>query len=208
MPAFNTLHNELRLRVPGKPYELYDDVIRWAINRICVKTALWQKTTEVITTDDSDTYSLIDLENRDIEVIHSILYIVQEGNTDRVIRRPVNGFITTERFGALSDYLKAFRTHSTYQVQIAPYPKDGGITLQVTHALKPTSSATEVGNDKFFDEYKNTVISGALYRLYEDDSSFEQADRREKKFNNGISSIHIDVLKENADTPFRLNVGW
>jgi len=169
---------------------------------------MWQETTEITTTDSTDIYDLFTPATPQIQTVHSILYITQKGDTDRVIRRPVNGFINIERFGALSDYLLAFRTVDNYQVQIAPYPKDGGITHEVTFALKPTSSATGVDNEKLFDEYKDTVICGALHRLYEDDDNFEQSDRQEKKFNNGISSIHIDVLKENADTPFKLSAGW
>jgi len=203
MPAFSTLHNELRLRIPNKPYELYDDVIRQAITRICVKTAIWKVITTFDTEADVSTY---DLDLPTDSVIHSNLYMVQKGNTDRIVKRPTNGFKVSNL--GTSDYLKAFKTVGNDQILITPVPNEGGVTMEVHTAVKPTSSATSVDNDKFFNEYKATVIHGALSILYEDAENVVQADRRFTKFNNGISSIHTDVLKENADTPFKLKVGF
>lgn len=214
MADFSVLHNELRLRVPNKPYELYNDALRWAANQICIKTSLWQIVTTIITEPDVDIYN-IDLPVG--SVIHSNLYIIQKGAynatgtakaTDRVIERPVNGFINIDRFGTESDSLKAFQTIGETQIQIAPLPKKGGVTLEIHTAVKPDTSATSASNKKLFNEYKDTMVNGALYRLYDDTDDYQKADRREIKFKNGVSSIHVDVLKGNADTPFKLDASW
>lgn len=202
MPAFSTLHNELRMRVPEKPYEFYNDAIRWAINEICIKTALWRVTSTITTVAGKSTYSLdlpVDT------VIHSNLYIVQKGNTDRVIKRPVNGFKIYP--AGTSDYLQAFKTYSENEIEIFPTPDVGGVTLDVITAIKPTSSAENASNNKFFAEYKDTVVYGGLFRCLEDED-IVRADRAEIKFKNGYSSIHGDVIRENAATPTKVNTGW
>ena len=213
MPEFNTLHNELRLRVPNKPYEFYDDALRWAAQKICVKTALWKIVTTLVTKPDVDIYD-IDLPFQ--AIIHSNLYIIQKGAinasgtkaADRTIKRPVNGFINTERFGATSDALQAFRTIGETQIQIVPIPKAGGITLEIHTAVKPTDYATSAGIKPLFTAYKDTMVNGALFRLYELNDDYQKADRIETKFNNGVSSIHVDVLKESADTPMKVSAAW
>lgn len=206
MPAFNTIHNELRLRVPNKPYELYDDVIRWAVGQICVKTSLWRVVTTFVTEPDKSIYNL-DLPSN--SAIHSNLYIIQvvPSGTNRIIKRPVNGFKVYPN-GGQSDYTKAFKTVGDNQIQIFPTPKEGGITLEVHTAIKPITGSTGVSENKFFDEYKSTVVYGALHRLYEDGEDYQKSDRNELKFKNGISSIHVDVLKGNANTPMKISAGW
>ena len=204
MPSYNELHRELRLRVPNKPYELYDDVIRWAVDHICRKTSLWKITTNIVTKPSK---SLYDLDLPLDTAIHSNLYIVRKANTDIVIKRPVNGFLVHPT-SELSDYLQAFKTIGSDQIQIFPTPKNGGITLEVHTAVKPTRLATGSDNDKFFDEYKDTVIYGALSRLFEIDRDAEQLMYNKQEFKNGVSSIHVDVLNENADTPMKMSAGW
>ncbi len=202
MPALSTLHNELRLRVPDKPSEFYDDALRWAINEICKKTSLWRVITTVTTVADKDVYTL------DLPVdsaTHSNLFIIQKGATDRLIKRPVNGFRVYST--APSDYLQAFKTYAKDEIQIFPVPVAGAVTLEITTAIKPTSSAIGIENDKFFEEYKDTVVYGALFRCFELDD-IVRAEREKGLFNNGCSSIKVDVLKENADTPNKVNVGW
>jgi len=202
MPAFNTLHHELRLRVPNKPYEFYDDAVRWAIAHICRKTSLWGVTTAIVTEPGKDVY---DLDLPSDSVTHSNLYIIQKGSTDRVISRPVNGFKVSNNTS--SDYTKSYRSVYKNKIQIVPIPKDGGITLEIRTAVKPTTAATSSDNNKFFEDYKDTVIYGALFRCLED-SDLKTALYNEKKFKNGVSSIHIDVLKENANTPMKISAGW
>lgn len=208
MPALSTLHNELRLRVPNKPYELYDDALRWAINHICVKTSLWKNVSQILTEPGVDVY---DLDFPSGAVTHSNLYIVQKaptsGGTDRIITRPINGFTNLARAGAPADWLQAFATHGQYQIKIAPTPVDGNVTLEVHTAIKLKTGATDVNEDKFFDEYKDTVVQGALYRLY-DDTDIERSNRSRKTFRIGVCSIHIDVIKSNANTPLKVRAGW
>ncbi|RKZ91542.1 MAG: hypothetical protein DRQ40_09770 [Gammaproteobacteria bacterium] len=203
MPAFSTLHNELRARVPNKTSEFYDDALRWAVNHICIKTSLWQVVTTVTTKPLQDVYD-VDLVSN--SVIHSNLFIIQKGNIDRVIVRPTNGF-KSSGYGN-SDWLQAFKTFSNEAVQIIPTPAEGNETLEIHTAVKPSSSATGVDNDKIFNEYKDTVVYGALYRLYQAESDIEQAEYNNQKFKEGVSSIHVDVLKENANTPMLVSAAW
>ncbi len=203
MSSFSILHHELRLRVPNKPSEFYDDAIRWAINHICVKTSLWKIVTSVTTESDENS---IDIDLDTDTAIHSTLFIVQKGNIDRTVKRPVNGNVG--HYNSNSDYLKSFITLTSESVQIIPTPKDGGVELEIHTSVKPTRSATDVNNEKFFNEYEDTVVYGALYRLYELEGDIAQAEYNNQKFKNGVSSIHVDVLKENANTPMKMSAAW
>lgn len=204
MPEFSTLHNELRLRVPDKTFEIYDDALRWAVDYICKKTSCWQVTSKVLTKPGKSVYYLM---LPAYAAAHSMLYAVQHGNVDRIIERPVNGFIMTPN-QPKGDYLRAFKTHDPESVQITPVPKNGNVEISFTMAVKPKVGATGSDYDKFFSEYKDTVIYGALLRLYELDRDFEQAMYNRTEFKNGISEIHTDVLKENANTPMKICAKW
>lgn len=202
MPSLSELHNELRVRVPNKPYEFYNDALRWAIDKICRKTSMWEIITTIVTEADKSVYNL---ELPTLTVTHSNLYIIHKGNTDRRINRPVNSRVSLTQ--APSDYIQSFATYSKNEIEIFPTPVDGGQTLEVHTSVKPIKGVTEVKNEKFFDEYSDTVVYGALSRIYGDDDPIK-ADRNEMKFNKGVSSIHVDVLKGNADTPMKLFAGW
>lgn len=211
MPELSTLHPELRLRVPDKTSEVYSDALRWAIDYICVKTSMWRVITDLVTKPGIDLY---DVDTPNSSAIHSNLYIIQKAKTDdngrkgsdRLIKRPTNGFKITS--GASSDWLQAFRTADQTEVQVSPVPSEGGVTLELHTAVKPISSATSIDNAKFFDEYKDTVVYGAMYRLHQLNDNIKSAEYNFQKFKEGVSSIHIDVLKENADTPIRANTRW
>ena len=203
MPSLSELHNELRARIPNKPYEFYNDALRWSIDKICRKTSMWVVVTTVVTEADKEVYNLELPANT---VTHSNLKIIQKGNTDRVITRPVNG-VTQRISSAPSDYLQSFDTYSKNQVEIFPTPVNGGKTLEIHTVIKPIKHATEINNNELFDEYTDTIVYGALFRLYEDNDPVK-SDRNEIKFNKGVSSIHNDVLKRKANTPMRLYVGW
>lgn len=200
MSALSELHNELRVRIPNKPYEFYNDALRWAIDKICRDTSMWEVITTIVTEADKSVYDL-DLPTN--TVTHSNLKIV---HGTRTITRPVNGNTSTNY--APSDYVQSFDTYSKNQIEIFPTPVNGGETLEIHTAIKPIKHATEIQNEKLFDEYVDTVVSGALFRLYDAADDYIKADRSEVRFKNGISSIHVDVLKRNANTPFRLNAGW
>lgn len=214
MADFSVLHPELRLRIPNKTFEMYDDALRWAANKICVKTAMWEIVTELVTVADKDIY---DIDLPSYTVIHSNLYIIQKGAVnptsgakaqDRIIERPVNGIYNGSIFGAPSNYPQSFQTVGETQIQILPMPKDGGITLQIYTAIKPSSSASRAANDKFFNEYKDALVEGAMFRLFDINGDIERADREGLKFKNSITAIHMDVIKQNANTPLKLSAGW
>lgn len=200
MPALSTLHNELRVRIPDKTYEFYNDALRWAINTICRRTSMWRVETTLVTEADKSVY---DLDLPANTVIHSNLKIAQGS---RIITRPVNGILPLNN--APSDYLQSFDTYGQDQILIYPTPVNGGETLVVYTAIKPTKTATVIQNEKLFDEYPDTIVNGALYRLFEAEKSYQDADRYEIKFKHGVSSIKTDVLKQNANTPFKISSGW
>lgn len=204
MAAFDTLHNELRLRVPDKSYEFYNDAIRWAIDTICVKTSCWQVRDDITTEADKDTYRLM---LPAFAVIHSVLYIIQHsGNYARKVSRPVNGMDPS--WTSASDYLQSFKAQRPDSVQIFPTPKDGSEKLTVVLAVKPTTMADTSDFDPFFSEYKDTVVYGALFRLKELGGDFKEAEYFNQKFKEGVSSVHVDTLKENAETPLRISSRW
>lgn len=199
MPALNELHNELRLKIPNKPYELYNDVLRWAINEMCRKTEMWEVISTIITIADQSVYEL-DLPSGTIT--HSNLKII---DGTRTIERPENGAINLN--WAPADSIQTFDSYSKNEIQIFPTPLNGGKTLEVYTAVKPIRNITEIANEEFFDEYSDTVVCGALHRLYED-TDIQKSDREYTKFRNGISSIKVDVILRNANTPFKLDAGW
>lgn len=199
MPALSTLHNELRARVPEKSYEFYNDALRWAIEHICRKTSMWQVETELTTVAGEPIYNL-DLPAN--TVIHSNLKIV---HGSRTIKRPVNGVVYLNN--APSDYVQSFDTQGDDQIEIFPTPLNGGETLTVHTAIKPVKGADEIQNQELFDEYADTIVYGALFRIFENDD-LQKAAYNETKFNNGVSSIKNDVLKRKANTPMKLHAGW
>lgn len=204
MADFDTLHNELRLRVPRKTYEIYNDAIRWAIDYISVKTSCWRVDVNIKTQADKDTYRL----NLPAYAhIHSVLYIVQHsGNYDRKVSRPVNGVGSSCQ--SESDYLQSFSAEQPDTVKIFPTPKDGNENLTVVVAVKPSISADMSDFDPFFSEYKDTVVYGAMHRLMELDSRFDEAEYYSRKFKEGVSTIHTDTLKGRADTSMRISARW
>lgn len=201
MPSLSELHNELRLRVPNKPSEFYNDALRWSIDKICRNTSVWEVITTLTTVADKSVY---DLDIPSGTVIHSNLKIIQKGNIDRTVLRPVNGGFSNL---PASDYLQSFDTFSKNEIAITT-PVLGGETLKVYTAVKPTRNTTTIHNEKFFNEYSDTVVEGALYRCFDLDGNIPMADREMVKFKNGIDSIHVDVLKRNANTSNRLYAGW
>lgn len=196
---YSLLHNELRLKSPGKPAEFYDDAIRYAIGGICRKTALWQVSTDLVTVAGQSVYSLTLPTDT---VIHSSLELTQG---TRILTPPTNGVTGSY---ADSDYIQTFETYSKNEIKVYPIPISNGTEFSVLVAVKPISGATESDNDKFFDEYKETVIYGAMVKCAEFDKNYADVQYNETKFKNGISSIHIDVIKKNANTPLKINTGW
>ena len=199
----DVLHNELRLRVPNKPYEFYNDALRSSIATICRKTSVWRIETDILTQPAIDVYDI------DLPVdttIHSNLYIIQRGSTDQLKVRPING-MKISSYGD-SDWLQTFKTNDKESIQIFPKPLLGNTALTAVTSIKPSSSATAIDNDKFFEEYKDTVIYGALVRCYEVDDNIEQVMYNDKRFKDGVSSIHTDVIKEYADTPLKMSASW
>jgi len=205
MPAIDSLNPELRLRIPNKPSEFYVDSLRWAIDFICKNTALWRVNTDIVTTPGNSVYPLtlpVDT------LVHSNLYIISNvgmQGQEKVIERPTNGFVTYS--GGPADYLKSFKTVSGNKIEIFPTPSIGGINLRVVSAVTPVKGATVVEFDDLFSRYPDIIVYGALMRCYEG-LDIEKAMYFDKKFKDGVSSIHVDVIKEFANTPLKVSAAW
>ncbi len=164
MAAYESLLPEIIPMVPGCPDTFIENSIRSAIIELCEKAAVYQQELDPITTV-ANIYEY-DFEPPSQTSVHKILWVTHDGKDLEPIstslieqRRP--DWRKSDYYGKPEYYIK----QSQSLFWLVPVPSETKVSSTIMRAqLKPTHASTAC-NTEVMDDYRDTIVNGALFRL-------------------------------------------